>query len=168
MKLVDACTDILGQLEAVIQELRDKEFTLPVATLNHSTIGQHMRHTLEFFTCLMNNHSTGVVNYDQRDHDKVIESDRTIALALIHDLKNFMKEIKTDIPLKLEANYSLDQEETIAIDTNLFRELTYNIEHAIHHMAIIKIGLREVAPYVSIPSHFGVAVSTVKYQKGAA
>ncbi|MEM6525437.1 MAG: DinB family protein [Bacteroidota bacterium] len=168
MKLVEACTDILGQLEAVIQDLKDNDFTLPIQTLNNSTIGQHMRHTLEFFTCLMNHHDKGVINYDKRDHDKVIESDRTIALALIQDLKNFIQDVKSDAPLKLEANYSMDRDETISIDTNLFRELTYNIEHAIHHMAIIKIGLKEVAPYVSIPSHFGIAVSTIKYQKGAA
>ena len=168
MKLVDACIDILEQLEVVVQDLKDDDFTLPIDTLNHSTIGQHIRHTLEFFSCLMNNHSSGIINYDNRDHDKVIESDRTIALALIQDIKSFVRNIETDRALKLSANYSLHKEEQITINTNLYRELTYNIEHAIHHMAIIKIGLKEVAPYISVPAHFGVAVSTIKYQKGTA
>jgi hypothetical protein len=39
----------------------------------------------------------------------------------------------------------------------------YNVEHAIHHMALIKVGLKEVCPAVKIPADFGVAVSTVKY-----
>ncbi|MEM9858984.1 MAG: DinB family protein [Bacteroidota bacterium] len=168
MKLVKACTEILGQLEVIVEEIKNEDFSSPIDTLNNSTIGQHMRHTLEFFSCLMHNHKSGVINYDNRDHDRIIESDTTIALALIQDLKNFVTNIKSDVSLKLEANYSLEKEDTISISTNLFRELTYNIEHAIHHMAIIKIGLREVAPYVTIPAHFGVAVSTVKYQKGTA
>ena len=168
MKLVEACKDILGQLENVIYDLSDQHFTLPIETLNNSTIGQHMRHTLEFFTSLMNNHNSGLINYDNRDHDKVIESDRTIALELIRDLKGFISSIKEDRPLKLDACYSLDGNDVVTIDTNLYRELTYNIEHAIHHMAIIKIGLKEVATYVTVPSHFGVAVSTIKYQKDQA
>lgn len=168
MKLIHACTEILEQLESVIEELTDKDFTLRIPTLNNSTIGQHMRHTLEFFTCLMNHHDSGLINYDKRDHDTVIESDRMIALALIKDLKSFIIRINEDKPLTLEANYSLDKDETVLIKTNFFRELTYNIEHAIHHMAIIKIGLKEIAPYVVVPAHFGVAVSTIKYQKGTA
>lgn len=168
MKLIKACKDILEQLETVIQQLDDNHFSEPVGTLNQSTIGQHIRHTLEFFACLMHNHATGTVNYDKRDHDRVIETDRTIALALVDDLKSFVTNIHNDTPLILEADYGLDSSEIVSINTNLFRELTYNIEHAIHHMAIIKIGLREIAPYVTIPPHFGLAVSTIKYQKGTA
>ena len=168
MKLINACTDILDQLELVIEHVKDEHFSLPIATLNNSTIGQHMRHTLEFFTCLMQHHQTGVINYDKRDHDTVIESQRTVALELIKELKKFVAHTNEDKALILEANYSIDEDETMQINTNYFRELTYNIEHAIHHMAIIKIGLKEVAPYVTIPDHFGVATSTIKYQKGAA
>jgi hypothetical protein len=32
-------------------------------------------------------------------------------------------------------------------------------------MALIKVGLKEICSAVKIPSDFGVAVSTVKYQK---
>ncbi len=168
MKLISACKDILNQLEAVLTQITEEDFTKKVATLNYSTIGQHIRHTLEFFTCLVHNHSGGVINYDQRDHDGVIETDKTIATALVRDLAAFIEQASEDKDLTLEANYSLISDEAISIRTTYFRELAYNIEHAIHHMAIIKIALKEVAPYVSIPEHFGVAVSTIRYQKGTA
>ncbi len=51
------------------------------------------------------------------------------------------------------------------IASNFYRELIYNIEHAVHHMAIMKIGVLEVAPYVSMPLDFGVAVSTIRHKK---
>jgi len=51
------------------------------------------------------------------------------------------------------------------IKTNALRELAYNIEHAIHHMAIIKIGINEVSPYILLPSAFGVASSTIRHLK---
>jgi len=34
----------------------------------------------------------------------------------------------------------------------------------VHHMAIMKIGLREVAGYVKLTSDFGIAASTIRYQ----
>ena len=165
MKLIEACKDILGQLSNIVKNIQPEDFTKEVPTLNNSTIGQHIRHTLEFFTCLMNNHHSGYINYDERDHDKVIETDQLIAQAVIEDLINFLDNNTEDKPLVLEANYAFNDEAGTKLNTNLHRELAYNIEHAIHHMAIIKIGLKQVAPYVDIPSHFGVAVSTIKYQK---
>ena len=61
--------------------------------------------------------------------------------------------------------YNLNDEEAITIETNYYRELIYNIEHAVHHMAIMKIGIHEVAPYISLPADFGVAASTIRYKK---
>jgi hypothetical protein len=72
-----------------------------------------------------------------------------------------------DRALTLEVGYDADSDDCVTISTNYFRELTYNIEHAIHHMAIMKIGVREIAPYIPLDENFGVAVSTVRY-RGAA
>ncbi len=165
MKLNEACKDILMQLDTVIKDINEDDFVKPIPSLNKSTIGQHIRHTLEFFMCLMNNISTGEINYDKRDHDKVIETDRFIASAMVKQLIVFLNEVKEDVSLNLDASYSLQDDDSTVIKTNLFRELAYNIEHAIHHMAIIKIGIKEIAPYVKLPSHFGIAVSTIKYQQ---
>jgi hypothetical protein len=43
------------------------------------------------------------------------------------------------------------------------RELAYNIEHTIHHMAIIKQSIIEHFTYIDLPEYFGVASSTVRY-----
>ena len=49
--------------------------------------------------------------------------------------------------------------------TSLNRELTYNNEHAIHHMAILRIALMQESMNVSISENFGVANSTIKYRE---
>lgn len=165
MRLTDACTDILEQLSSMIRDIREEDFKKEVAILNNSTIGQHVRHTLEFFICLMDNHKSGIINYDHRNHDKVIETKKFVAQEVISRLKDFFLSTIEDEPLKLAANYSFDTDHFDLIDTNYYRELVYNIEHAIHHMAIIKIGLKEAAPYVIVPAHFGVAISTIKFQQ---
>lgn len=167
MNLNEACKDILKQLEAVLNNIKEEDFKKPIPTLNNSTIGQHIRHTLEFFTCLMHNCENGVVNYDKRDHDRLIETDKDLALTVIDDINSFLDKAEADTELVLEVNYSFSDDILTKIKTSLSRELAYNIEHAIHHMAIIKIGLKEIASYISVPGHFGVAVSTIKYQQQA-
>jgi hypothetical protein len=70
--------------------------------------------------------------------------------------------------LKLEVGYDIEREEFVTIDTTFFRELAYNIEHAVHHMAIVKIGVREVAPYITLDKDFGVAASTIRHKEAIA
>ena len=165
MQLLNACFSILNQLEGTIRQLNDKDFSKPSLALGESTIGQHTRHTLEFFLCLEKGFQKGIVNYDKRAHDKLIETDKFVALDAIDQIREFVLSQKQDQSLKLEVGYERDTEDCITIETNYFRELTYNIEHAVHHMAIMKIGLREVAPYVKFASDFGVAISTVRHQE---
>lgn len=163
MELIRACASILDQLDETVRQLSDGDYTKPSPALSNSTIGQHLRHTLEFFLCLEKGLQDGVINYDKRAHDKLIENDRHIALHSIARIRDFVASTTTDIPLRLDVGYDRHSDTCTTIATNYFRELTYNIEHAVHHMALIKIGVREVATYVQLPAEFGIAVSTLRH-----
>ena len=167
MQLITTCDAILNQLTSVVEKLTEAEFTNPSESLSGSSVGQHLRHTLEFFICLEQGFKMGIVNYDKRAHDKFIESDKFIAMSYISRIQQFVKTNIIDQSLKLEVGYDLEHDDYISIETNYFRELTYNIEHAVHHMAIMKIGIREVAPHISLPSDFGVATSTIRYRESS-
>jgi uncharacterized damage-inducible protein DinB len=158
-----ACDAIFSQIINTIDQISQKDFTAPSPALGGVTIGQHLRHTLEFFICLEEGFASRCVNYDKRRHDKAIESDKQLALQTIASIRSFVERQKENAPLKLEVGYNPDNDACVTIDTNFYRELVYNIEHMVHHMAIMKIGIREVAGYVHLPPHFGVAVSTVRY-----
>ena len=165
MQLIDTCCTILDQLSKIVRQLDEKEFTFPSVTLGHSTVGQHLRHTVEFFLCLEEGSKSGTVNYDKRLRDELIETDKFAALNAINRIYDFVKSQHEDHALLLEVGYDPCSEVCETIETNYFRELTYNIEHTVHHMAIMKIGLREVAPYVQIPSDFGIAISTIRHRE---
>ena len=168
MTLNNACINILSQLGNLINQIHEQDFIKQSEVLSQSTIGQHIRHTLEFFLCLESGSSKGVVNYDKRPHDKLIENDKFIALSSVRRIRDFVSGQENDRPLKLEVGYDIEREEFVTIDTTFFRELAYNIEHAVHHMAIVKIGVREVAPYITLDKDFGVAASTIRHKEAIA
>lgn len=164
VNLKKACSNILSQLGDLVEQISGSDFVKPAETLSFSTIGQHLRHTLEFFICFEHGFNKGVVNYDKRAHDKLIETDRYLALTAIHRIRDFILRM-TDRPLQLEVGYDVEKEAFVTIETSASRELVYNIEHAVHHMAIMKIGIREIAPYITLAPDFGIAASTIRYKE---
>ena len=52
MNLTEACSNILSQLTDLVDQIRESDFVKPAETLSHSTIGQHLRHTLRVFHVL--------------------------------------------------------------------------------------------------------------------
>ena len=69
--------------------------------------------------------------------------------------------------LTSEAIYDEHSDKPIRISTNFYREIAYNLEHTIHHMALIRVGISEVSN-IRLPEDFGIATSTVKHRKQCA
>lgn len=166
MSLFNAVVSTLDQIVFVINSVGNKKFSEPLISLNNATIGQHVRHMLEFYMCLINGYSSGVICYDKRKHDREIETSTAAALEAVAFIQEELSGIDEDTELVLEGDYGTSLPYKYSIKTNFSRELAYNIEHAIHHMAIIKIGMAEACPSLELPSNFGVADSTVRFKDG--
>ena len=166
MKILFEKTKILlDELSHVFQYLSDEEFTIKIALLNQVTIGQHTRHILEFFTCLISSKETKMLDYDLRKRNVLIENNKSVALDTVdYILENI--DIIENINLQLSQSYNFGKQ-TIdtSIETTYFREWVYNIEHTIHHQAIMRIAIADLLPNFKIPATFGVADSTINYKK---
>lgn len=154
----------MDQIDGVISQLSDEQYCRVLPVLNAS-IGQHVRHTLEFFICLIEAKNKEVLSYDSRRRDTYIEQEITSARNIIRSIKTFLSNNEPDRSLKMEVDYEIHPKDSISIPSTFYRELAYNIEHAVHHMALIKIGVHTTYDWVKLPNHFGVASSTVRYQK---
>ncbi|HTL09855.1 MAG TPA: hypothetical protein VL307_16390 [Chitinophagaceae bacterium] len=165
MHLQKAIQNVFAQLTASLELLNDDQYTYPSKILSNASIGQHVRHIIEMFICLEDGYIAGLVNYETRKRDVRIETKREVALGL---LKKIYDELdKTNKPMVLQGVYNEDSEELISFDTNYYREIAYNLEHTIHHMALIKVGIREVSS-IELPDGFGVASSTIKFRNECA
>jgi uncharacterized damage-inducible protein DinB len=162
MQLYHSLQTVFVQLNDSLQQLSDKQYTQPSARLFHASIGQHVRHIIELFICLQKGYNTGVINYEKRKRELLIETDKEFARELLTGILQSIN--KPDKVLLLEANYNEESEETLLIETNYYREIVYNLEHTVHHMALIRVGINEVSS-IDVPNEFGVAASTIKYKK---
>lgn len=165
MSINHSAISLLEQTKIVVGQLSNEQFSQSLEILSGSSIGQHVRHSLEFFICLQDALDTKVVNYDERRHDQYLERDVSLARSVATGLQENLNHHLEDFSMVMRASYDIENPTELGIPTSYHRELAYNIEHAIHHLALIKIGLRNAFEHVRIPDHFGVASSTVRYQK---
>ncbi len=165
MQLQQAVNNVFVQLAETIKQLSPEQYTQPCSNLVNNTIGQHVRHIIELFQELENGYPESIVNYEKRKRDKTIETNKALALALLQDI--FSNLGRPDKQLTLQASYDDHSAEPIAIPTNYHREIAYNLEHTIHHMALIRVGIKEISD-IKLPEDFGVASSTVKHRKECA
>lgn len=153
---------VLDQLIVVLDQIKAEDYALNILTLNAS-VSQHIRHIIEFYICLFEGLHSGLINYDSRNRDPRIENDKVFTLELIDEIKEKISNQTINIDLSLELKYGQESEDNIRLSTNYYRELAYNIEHTIHHLAIIKQTIIEHFNYVELPDNFGIASSTVRF-----
>ena len=160
--LVQIIKQNLSENIDLLQQLTNEELTLPFPELGNATIGEHMRHIIELFGCLLENYEYGLINYDGRKRDLLLQTDKNEAIAII---EKYLLEIdKPNKPLSLTHNCFSPIE---LLQTNYFRELIYNLEHSIHHQALIKVALYRLS-HIKISDSFGIAPSTIEYRKQCA
>jgi uncharacterized damage-inducible protein DinB len=153
---------VLVQLIESLNKLNYDEYTHKIEPLNNSSIGEHVRHIIELFQQLEVGYNTGVLNYDARKRDVLIQQNLDFAIESIAKIvESITKENK-----KIQLITLLTDNENL-IETNYYRELMYNLEHCIHHQALLKIGFNYLG-IDKLPEDYGVAKSTLIYRKQCA
>ncbi|MFD1257678.1 hypothetical protein ACFQ3S_12790 [Mucilaginibacter terrae] len=165
MPLTKPISKLLEQLGEVLELLTNDQFILPVSVLSGATIGEHTRHILEFYIELNKGYDSGKVDYDQRKRNHAIESSKFVAIGELKEIITGLD--RPDRALTLLVNYDDAETNSVSVTTNYYRELIYNLEHTVHHLALIRIGVNTVAG-IAIPAGFGIAASTLKFRQACA
>lgn len=157
--LYSSIKNTLYEVVSLLQQLEEGEYTQPCQELSGGTIGQHTRHIIEMFQCLINNYTSALVNYDLRARNKRIETETAYAISCMEEIISTME--KKNKPFMLMQDISGNE---VVIESSYHRELLYNLEHCIHHQALIKVAVLSNEK-VLLHENFGVAPSTIQYKK---
>ena len=154
---------VLDQLAEQLSRLRVDQFSTKLSVFNGSSVGDHARHVIEFYDCLLAGLETGEVNYDARQRDLQIAQNRDYALRIIEKIVEKLGN-RTSSPRSLTLTARFGEEVECCIPTSFEREEVYLIEHSIHHFALIRIGIQENWPEMEVISGFGFAHSTLQFR----
>lgn len=160
------CADNSGQLERIadlLERLSAADYTQTQSAAD--PIGKHVRHVLEHYEGLLNGWPGGAVDYEGRAREPELENSPEAARHRLRSLQQRLLEL----PHRggagaLLIHYTPQSDEAAArITSTLERELHFLLSHTIHHMALIGLLAQHCAQ--SVDSAFGVAGSTLRYQR---
>lgn len=158
------CKQNLLELKELLQKLSEEQYSRPSEILSGASIGQHLRHVLEFYYCLIEALESGIINYDNRKRNKQVETNPSAAITAIDNIISVLDSGLECTDLTLQGNFSAIGDPIVSIRSSVYRELAYNLEHSIHHQALIKVGLKEQGMESLIGVDFGVAPATIRFK----
>jgi hypothetical protein len=164
-RLACAVRGVLSQGLALLSDCTMQSYTGRAGVPFNASIGQHYRHVLDHFLCLINGKTRGLIDYDSRGRSNRIESDRDEAVLLTKTLIAFFETLSDDeCQRPIEAAYTVGYGDTSpkTVRTNLDREIAYCVSHAVHHFAIMRLICAQME--IEVPEEFGIAPSTLKHR----
>ena len=153
----------LEQGVALLESIEDEHYAAALPPVFASSVGAHIRHILDHFTCLLDALASGRVDYDCRARDARIESDRQVALqAMLDVIKRLLDLPADDRDISLSVHMDSGSDAPIWAATSLTRELQFLTSHTIHHYALVANILGNAG--VTLSPGFGISPSTLRHQ----
>lgn len=156
----EAILHIIKQIDHLLAQIEPADYRRPLPEFDGSSLGQHFRHILEFFQCLEKGLQHGQVDYASRERDLMCEEHPAVAAAAFEALIPLLNGSNSDQALEVKAEFG--GSERPMYQSSLGRELLFAYDHAIHHLAIIKIGIACHLPEIHTDRNLGVSPSTIK------
>jgi len=124
------------------------------------SVGAHVRHVLDHVTALIEPAADGLVDYDSRRRQTLVEHHQATAITELRRLAFglcLLRNADERKPCRLSAVVSADGRR-FETPTMFGRELVFVLSHTVHHQAIIALLLATEGRRT--PTRFGLAPST--------
>lgn len=155
---------LMTGLGDLVQPLHTEQYCARPESTQCGAIGGHVRHTVDHLAAWLAGIDHGLVNYDARQRETLVETDPTAALHAIKHQTARLAEVDdqtlaqpVDVLTSMTSCGSL-----VRLPSTHARELAFVFSHTIHHNAIIGTIARALG--VALPANFGMAPSTIAYR----
>jgi hypothetical protein len=167
--LLASLDEVLAQGERLLQSLSDSQYAAKLPEAADASIGAHYRHGLEHFQLMFEAVQLPQIDYDGRARDGSLENERLLALSLTRDFRHaarFLSPAQLERPIEARCQISYNDAAPSSAASSFGREMMYAVSHAMHHYALIALICR--LRKIPVPQNFGMAPSTLRYQKQSA
>lgn len=158
---------LIGELEKgrqLILNLDDNSYIQESDT--SGSVGGHFRHDLNFVDAVLAGVASGVIDYNKRVRDRLIETDRVYASEKFTEAIDKLMNLDTYV-LNNEVFVASETDTAMMHRSSISREIEFVHSHTVHHHALIAEKLSSQG--IETGRYFGVAPSTLEYwQAGAA
>lgn len=166
-RILDALLDVQKQGESLLLDLTDDIYANPFPEAEGASIGAHYRHHLEHVDAWLNPDDYDIIDYDARQRDRRLETDRSAALERTRKQMEACRHIAPDhlqraAAVRCRVSYEQNEKESALTPSSVGREAMNVIVHGIHHYALMAILCRLHG--IRIPEGFGVAPSTARHR----
>jgi len=157
----------LYQAVELLGRLTDEQYMRKDLLLNTSSVGAHMRHTLDHYFRFLDGLEEGRIDYEARTRGPRLDIDRAFAIKQIKETIKRVASLAASngdrrLMTRIEAGDRGVEEIKWATST-VARELDFILSHTIHHYGMIAIILR--IQQVEPGAEFGIAPSTLRYMR---
>jgi|GEM_PF-560685 len=143
--LIQSIKDTLSERSQVIAMINEDQYSQTLTIFSGSSIGMHARHVVEFYQCLLLQYDHQSIDYEQRKRDLLLQSQPEYFNIAVQKIISAIENLRTN-QLNTPLSILTSSEKGELISNSLARELHYNLEHTIHHSALIKIGVLILNP----------------------
>jgi hypothetical protein len=156
-----SCISLLEEGLHLLERIDDETYSRTGGLSPRGSIGAHLRHCLDFYKSFLSGLESGRIDYNSRQRNSLIETDRRYA---IHQLHRLIADLHETLPIFRIAPILITTEAGSSRDwcgSSVVRELEFLRSHTIHHYSLIAMLLRYEG--IEPGDDFGVAPSTLRY-----
>lgn len=155
--------ELLDQVRCLLETLTDAQYVQSPVGSFKSSVGGHIRHSLDHIGALLTGFDSGEIDYEARERGTTIETDRAAALDLIRSLdarlaqrieESSTRPVRTLLMLRSDCS-------PVELNSTCGRETAFVLSHTIHHNAMVAAMLSIMN--VEMPNRFGYAPGTIAH-----
>ncbi|MEL6988758.1 MAG: hypothetical protein AAGK97_13155 [Bacteroidota bacterium] len=153
------------QIADILDKIDAASYKKPLKIFTGSSLGQHFRHILDFYNCVIKASELGFLDYACRERNPRIETDVNYAKNTFIQINNLLDKLDFNKEIEVLADVSVSKSvERPVLKSTIGREVLFAFDHAVHHLAMIKMGIKTNFPEIELEDQVGVAPSTLKFQ----
>ncbi|MFY9241388.1 MAG: DinB family protein [Polaribacter sp.] len=145
----------------LLKSISDDDYANTTIPPYYSSIGCHMRHILDVFSCVLNGFKDDYINLTKRERNELVENKTAIGIAYFEDIINQLKQISSkdlDSNIKVTDDLGLGK---VTANYTLAAILMQAQSHAIHHFASVGYVIHQLG--IELPDEdFGLNSTSLK------